>query len=81
MTPTGRVRVGRSYFLPAAPEKGRSMTPLPNSLSISLWVVGCCWAAGVLAYVTDSKIGLVVPLAVIGAFTGLAEWLVRSQRH
>jgi|GEM_PF-2839921 len=57
------------------------MTPLPNSLSISLWVVGCRWAAGALAYVADSEIGPVVPLAVIGVFTGLAEWLVRRQRH
>jgi hypothetical protein len=81
MTPTGRTRVGRSYFLPAAPEKGRLMTPLPNSLSISLWVVGCCWAVAAIAYVTDSETGLAVPLAIIGALTGLAEWLVRRQRH
>jgi predicted metal-binding membrane protein len=57
------------------------MTPLPNSLSISLWVVGCCWAVAAIAYVTDSETGLVVPLAIIGALTGLAEWLVRRQRH
>ncbi|MBS0531793.1 MAG: hypothetical protein JSS22_20745 [Proteobacteria bacterium] len=56
------------------------MTPLPNSLSIALWVVGSCWALAAIARLTDSETG-VVSLVAIGALTGLAEWLVRRQRH
>jgi hypothetical protein len=57
------------------------MTRLPESLSISLWIVGACWAVVAIAYLTDSEMASVVPLVAIGAITGMAEWLLRRQKH
>jgi hypothetical protein len=62
------------------------MTRFPNSLSVSLWGVGLCWIAVVVAYLTDSQtlpvgsllislvVLLLVPLVLIGALGGTAEW-------
>jgi hypothetical protein len=57
------------------------MTRLPDSLSIALWIVGACWAVAAIAYLTNSEMASVVPLVAIGAITGMAEWLLRRQRH
>ena len=62
------------------------MTRLPNSLSVALWGVGLCWVAVAIAYLTDSEtvsvssllvslvVLLLVPLVIIGAVGGMAEW-------
>ena len=65
------------------------MTKLPNSLSISLWSVGACWAAVAIAYLTDSDPGLMArqlfpllaPVVLIGALVDLAEWLLKRQQR
>ncbi|GAB1717849.1 MAG: hypothetical protein NTAFB05_28910 [Nitrobacter sp.] len=61
------------------------MAKLPNSLSVSLWGVGLCWIAVLIAYLTDSGVVpvgsllvslvvlLLVPLVVIGALGGVSE--------
>jgi hypothetical protein len=56
------------------------MTGVPNSLAIAFWIVGSCWAVAAVAYLFDAAAGLVLPLLVFGAVTGLVEWLVRRRQ-
>jgi hypothetical protein len=56
------------------------MTGVPNSLAIAFWIVGSCWAVAAVAYLFDAVAGLVLPLLVFGAVTGLVEWLVRRRQ-
>jgi hypothetical protein len=80
MTPTGRLRVGRSFFLPAAPrEQGRTMTGIPHATIIALWVTGSCWAIALVAHLLNGPPDLVFPLLVFGALTGIVEWILRSK--
>jgi hypothetical protein len=57
------------------------MTRLPDSLSIALWIVGTCWAVAAIAYLMDSGMVSVAALVAVGAIMGLAEWLLRRQKH
>lgn len=53
------------------------MTNLPNSISISLWVVGASWALALLAYIFGGDADLIFPLFMLGVLTGIAEWCLR----
>jgi H+/Cl- antiporter ClcA len=53
------------------------MAPLPDALLIALWIVGACWAVAIIAYLVGGPTELIIPLFVLGAFTGVAEWLLR----
>lgn len=79
MTPTGRLRVGRSYFLPAASKHGREMAGIPTTLAIGIWTTGACWMVAIIACVLELETASVAPLVVIGILTGSAEWLTRRQ--
>jgi hypothetical protein len=56
------------------------MTGLPDSLSIAFWVVGSCWVMSAIAYVCG-VFDVAFPLVALGALTGLAEWIVRREKH
>ena len=57
----------------------RTVAGIPDSLAIAFWIVGSCWAVGVLAYLSGEEIFL-VPLVAFGAATGVVEWwLTRRQ--
>jgi len=53
------------------------MAPLPDTLLIALWIVGACWVVAIIAYLVGGPTELIIPLFVLGAFTGVAEWLLR----
>jgi hypothetical protein len=81
MTPTGRSRVGRSYFLPAAPSKtGRKMTGIPTETAIALWVAGSCWAIALVVYLFDGPPDLIFLVLGFGALTGVTELILRKMK-
>jgi hypothetical protein len=56
------------------------MAGIPTSTMIALWVTASCWAVSLIAYLCDGPRDLVVPLVSLGALTGVAEWVMRSQQ-
>ena len=78
MTPTGRTRVGRSYFLPAAPLNGALMQ-LPPSLAIALWFTGSVWVVGILACVFEQPSEVVGGVFIMGLVAALMEWLTSQK--
>jgi hypothetical protein len=61
------------------PRRRFSLSKLPHSLAIALWVVGSSWAVMIAAYLLDADTGLVVPLVLFGTLTGAAEWMMRGR--
>jgi ABC-type enterochelin transport system permease subunit len=55
---------------------GRS-TPL----AIAFWTVGACWAVAVVAYLCGVSTALVIPLTVLGIFTGIIEFVIRRKQR
>ena len=53
------------------------MARLPDALSIALWIVVACWVVAIIAYLFGGPTDLILPLFVLGTFTGLVEWLLR----
>jgi hypothetical protein len=56
------------------------MARLPTSLSIALWIVGSCWALGILAVRFDMSGEVVWAAMLFGIVVGIYEWLSRRQR-
>jgi len=56
-----------------------SLSKLPHSLAIALWVVGSLWAVTIAAYLLGADTQLVVPLLVFGTLTGVVEWMMRGR--
>jgi hypothetical protein len=78
MTPTGRFRVGRSYFPPpSAPRKAR-VTRLPTALSIALWLTGSMWLVGAGFYYLELPAPMLGGVFMMGLVAALIEW--RSRR-
>jgi hypothetical protein len=61
------------------PRRRFSLSKLPHSLAIALWVVGSLWAVTMAAYLLGADTRLVVPLLVFGTLTGVAEWMMRGR--
>jgi hypothetical protein len=80
MTPTGRFRVGRSYFPPpGAPRTGTRVTGSPVSLVIALWLVGSMWLVGVGFYYFELPPPMLGGVYIMGLVAALMEWLARSE--
>jgi hypothetical protein len=56
------------------------MTTHPDSLTIALWITGSCWILAILAYLLGGSVEWILPLFLLGALTGIAEWVLR-QKH
>jgi len=76
-TPAGRCHPG-----------GPSLPPAPNGdadgwasrpLVIALWIVGSCWVLAIVAWALGGSSEWTLPLVALGAFTGLAELILRQQ--
>jgi hypothetical protein len=68
--------------LVASNREGLSMTKLPPSLSIALWLVGSIWLVGLLAHVFAAPREIVLATFIVGVLSGVAEWLaVRGSNH
>jgi hypothetical protein len=52
------------------------MVRLPDP-SIALWVVVACWVVALIAYLVHGPTYLIIPIFVLGVFTGIVEWLLR----
>lgn len=52
------------------------MAPLPDALSIALWIVIACWVVAIIAYLVRGPTNLIIPLLVLAVFTGVLEWLL-----
>jgi H+/Cl- antiporter ClcA len=52
------------------------MAGLPDP-SIALWIVAACWVVAIIAYLVGGPTVLIIPLFVLGVFTGIIEWLLR----
>ena len=55
------------------------MAGLPTSLAIAIWVTGACWAVATAAYLLEIETAFVASMVIIGALTGMAEWLLRRR--
>ena len=75
MTPTGRFRVGRSYFPPpSAPRKAR-VTRLPTALAIALWLTGSMWLVGIGFYYFELPPPMLGGVFIMGMVAALMEYL------
>ena len=54
------------------------MARLPDTLSFALWIVVACWVVAIIAYLVGGPTDLVIPLFILGVFTGIVEWLLRN---
>ena len=48
-------------------------------LVIALWIVGSCWVLAIVAWALGGSSEWTLPLVALGAFTGLAELILRQQ--
>jgi hypothetical protein len=55
------------------------MRKLPDSLAIGLWITGSSWMLAILAYLLGGSTEWILPLFVLGALTGIAEWVMRQR--
>jgi hypothetical protein len=55
------------------------MDRLPESLAIALWIVGSSWALAIVAYAFGESAEWILPLFMLGALTGMAEWVLRRK--
>ena len=55
------------------------MARLPNSLTIALWITGSSWALAIVAYLSGGSREWLFPLFMLGALTGVAEWVLRKK--
>jgi hypothetical protein len=55
------------------------MERLPDSLAIAVWITGSCWLLAMLAYVLGGSTEWVLPVFLLGLFTGIAEWFKRRE--
>jgi hypothetical protein len=53
------------------------MARLPDALSIALWIVAACWVVAIISYLFGGPTDLILPLFILGIFTGVAELLLR----
>ncbi len=56
------------------------MDRLPDSLAISFWVVGSCWALAIIIYIFGGSREWIFPLVALGVLTGVAEWVMRQRK-
>ncbi|GAA3850367.1 hypothetical protein GCM10022626_21210 [[Pseudomonas] carboxydohydrogena] len=61
------------------PRRRFSLSKLPHSLVIALWIAGSLWAVTIAAYLLGADTQVVVPLLVFGTLTGVAEWMMRGR--
>ena len=54
------------------------MARLPDTLSFALWIVVACWVVAIIAYLVGGPTDLIIPLFILGVFTGIVEWLLRN---
>lgn len=54
------------------------MKTVPASLTIALWVTGCSWALALFIYILGGPAEAILPIAVLGIFTGVIEWAQRQ---
>lgn len=79
MTPTGRCRVGRSYFPPpGAPRKAR-VTRLPTALAIALWLTGSMWLVGIGFYYFELPPPMLGGVFIMGMVAALMEYLTGGE--
>lgn len=57
------------------------MSNLPDSLSIALWITATSWLMAVIAYLVGASTDWLFPLVAFGVCTGIAEWVMRKERH
>lgn len=55
------------------------MKALPSSLTIAIWITGACWTLAILAYALGASTEWILPLFLLGALTGVVEWLLRQK--
>jgi hypothetical protein len=53
------------------------MARLPESLAITLWIVGSVWLLAVLALLFDLDTEVIWAALLFGAVAGLCEWQAR----
>jgi hypothetical protein len=56
------------------------MEKLPDSLAISLWITGSCWALALVAWLLGASTEWLPQLFMFGLLTGLAEWILRGMQ-
>jgi len=58
-----------------------TMSPLPPSLSIALWMVGSFWMISLLIWITGGPSELIGALTVLGIAAGIYEWICSRNRN
>jgi hypothetical protein len=53
------------------------MARLPDSLAISLWIVGACWLLALLALLFGLDAEVIWAALLFGVVAGLVEWQAR----
>ncbi|HTV28190.1 MAG TPA: hypothetical protein VMF32_10460 [Xanthobacteraceae bacterium] len=55
------------------------MKTIPTSLTIAFWVTGSSWVLALFVYLLGGPPELILPIIVLGTFTGVIEWTLRQK--
>ena len=55
------------------------MAGIPTPLAIAIWITGACWLVAAIPYFLEIDATFVAPMVIVGALTGVAEWLLRRK--
>jgi len=75
-----KIALSVMMFRPEYLREREQMVRLPDP-SIALWIVVACWVVALIAYLVHGPTFLIIPLFVLGVFTGMIEWLLRRNTN